>query len=44
MKLDKRRLRQEAWTVDGVVWRPGRDEALRPLGADDRVALGSLLA
>jgi fatty-acyl-CoA synthase len=43
MKLDKRRLRREAWTVDGVVWRPGKGEALRPLDDDARAALDPLL-
>ena len=43
MKLDKRRLRREAWTVDGVVWRPGRGEGLRPVDADDRARLDPLL-
>ena len=43
MKLDKRRLRREAWTVDGVLWRPGKGQALRPLDADDRAALDPLL-
>jgi fatty-acyl-CoA synthase len=43
MKIDKRRLRREAWQVDGVVWRPGKGEGLRPLTGDDRRRLGPLL-
>src|SRR3546814_11743498 len=35
MKLDKRRLRREAWTVDGVLWRPSPTADLRPRHASD---------
>jgi fatty-acyl-CoA synthase len=43
MKLDKRRLRREAWTVDGVLWRPAKGESLRPLDADARARLDPLV-
>ncbi|HET6948903.1 MAG TPA: AMP-binding protein [Acidimicrobiales bacterium] len=43
MKLDKTRLRREAWRADRVVWRPAKGEDLRPLDADDRRALDPLL-
>jgi fatty-acyl-CoA synthase len=43
MKLDKRRLRREAWTVEGVVWRPAKAEAFRPLDAAARADLDPLL-
>lgn len=43
LKLDKRRLRREAWTVDGVLWRPAKGEALRPLDEDARSRLDPLL-
>jgi fatty-acyl-CoA synthase len=43
MKLDKKVLRREAWTVPGVVWRPARTEGLRPLTDDDRAALAHLV-
>ena len=43
MKIDKKALRRDAWTVDGVLWRPGKGEGLRPLTADDRTALDPLL-
>ena len=43
MKIDKTRLRAEAWRGEGVWWRPGRDEGLRPLDADDRERLDALL-
>jgi fatty-acyl-CoA synthase len=43
MKLDKTRLRREAWSVDRVVWRPGKGQDLRPLSADDRQGLARLL-
>jgi fatty-acyl-CoA synthase len=42
MKIDKKALRRDAWQVDGVVWRPSRDEGLRPLNEDDRRALDPL--
>ena len=43
MKVDKKALRSDAWRVDGVVWRPSRNDDLRPLTADDRRALAHLL-
>jgi fatty-acyl-CoA synthase len=43
MKLDKTRLRGEAWRTPGIFWRPARGEALRPLTDDDRANLAPLL-
>ena len=43
MKLDKTRLRREAWRVEQVVWRPGKGEDLRPLDEGDRARLDPLL-
>jgi len=43
MKVDKQRLRREAWRAGTVFWRPGRGDGLRPLGADDRARLDPLL-
>jgi fatty-acyl-CoA synthase len=43
MKIDKRRLRREAWQAEDVVWRPGKGQGLRPLTGDDRRHLGRLL-
>ena len=43
MKLDKTRLRHEAWQVGDVVWRPTRHDRLRPLTEEDRRALDPLL-
>jgi fatty-acyl-CoA synthase len=43
MKVDKRRLRREAWRTDDVYWRQSRDQALRPLGDPDRERLEPLL-
>jgi fatty-acyl-CoA synthase len=43
MKIDKQRLRREAWRVDPVFWRPAKGEALRPLADDDRARLEPLL-
>jgi fatty-acyl-CoA synthase len=43
MKIDKRRLRREAWRADRVFWRPSRDEGLRKLDERDRERLGPLL-
>ena len=43
MKLDKKRLRSEAWRVDGAVWRPSKHDGLRTLTEDDRLALADLL-
>jgi hypothetical protein len=42
MKLDKTRLRKEAWTVADVVWRPSETEGLRPLRDEDRRGLARL--
>ncbi|WP_426573992.1 AMP-binding protein [Aquihabitans sp. McL0605] len=44
LKIDKKALRRDAWRADGVVWRPARDQALRPLTATDRQALAHLEA
>jgi fatty-acyl-CoA synthase len=43
MKLDKRRLRREAWHAGTVFWRPAKDQRLRPLGDADRARLDPLL-
>jgi fatty-acyl-CoA synthase len=43
MKIDKQRLRREAWRVEPVFWRPAKAEALRPLEDDDRARLEPLL-
>jgi fatty-acyl-CoA synthase len=43
MKLDKTRLRGEAWRASDVFWRPARGETLRPLTDDDRANLEPLL-
>jgi fatty-acyl-CoA synthase len=43
LKLDKSRLRREAWTVDGVWWRPVKGASLRPMSGEDRVQLDVLL-
>jgi fatty-acyl-CoA synthase len=43
MKIDKQRLRREAWRPDPVFWRPARAEPLRPLDAADRAGLERLL-
>ncbi len=43
MKLDKTALRQDAWRVDPVVWRPARHDDLRALTAEDRESLDPLL-
>jgi fatty-acyl-CoA synthase len=43
MKLDKTRLRAEAWRGPGTYWRPARGEALRPLTDEDLVGLAPLL-
>ncbi len=43
MKLDKTRLRREAWHADQVFWRPAKDEHLRPLVDGDRQQLDPLL-
>ena len=43
MKVDKMRLRREAWTEGTVHWRPAKGEALRPLTDGDRSDLHDLL-
>ena len=43
MKIDKRRLRREAWTVAGVMWRPTKGAALRAMDHDDRARLDPIL-
>jgi len=43
MKIDKQRLRLEAWRAESVFWRPGKGEPLRPLRAADRTRLDPLL-
>jgi len=43
MKVDKRRLRREAWRAEPVFWRPARGERLRPLDDADRARLDPLL-
>ena len=44
MKIDKKRLRKDAWRVDDVIWRAAKDQVLRPLGPEDRQALDHLLS
>ena len=43
MKIDKTRLRRDAWTAPGVWWRPARGEPLRPMTHDDAAAAAHLL-
>ncbi len=43
MKIDKQRLRREAWRAQPVFWRPGKGEPLRPLVDPDRARLDVLL-
>ncbi|MCK9926411.1 AMP-binding protein [Frankia sp. Mgl5] len=43
MKIDKMRLRREAWRADAVLWRPAKGEALRLLDDADRTRLDPLL-
>jgi len=43
MKIDKQRLRREAWRPHPVFWRPGKGEPLRPLEDSDRARLDPLL-
>lgn len=43
MKIDKQRLRREAWNHDDVYWRPQRNSPLVPLSAADRLGLQRLL-
>ncbi len=43
MKVDKQRLRRQAWGADAVFWRPGKGEGLRPLNDTHRALLDPLL-
>ena len=43
LKIDKQRLRREAWRTEPVFWRPAKGEPLRPLGDADRSRLDPLL-
>jgi fatty-acyl-CoA synthase len=43
MKLDKQRLRRDAWLCEPVYWRPGKHAPLRALTDDDRTGLARLL-
>ena len=43
MKIDKMRLRREAWTGSDTFWRPAKDDALRPLTGAERARLAPLL-
>ncbi|MCL9762665.1 AMP-binding protein [Frankia sp. AiPa1] len=43
MKIDKMRLRREAWQADDVVWRSAKGEPLRPLEPADRARIDALL-
>lgn len=43
MKVDKQRLRGEAWSVDQVFWRPSRHEALREVDEEARRRLDPLI-
>jgi fatty-acyl-CoA synthase len=43
MKVDKRRLRREAWRADAVYWRRAKGQSLQALSAADRLALDPLL-
>ena len=44
MKIDKQRLRHEAWRVGQVFWRPSRNEPLRAVDGLARQRLDPLLA
>jgi fatty-acyl-CoA synthase len=44
LKVDKTRLRREAWLVDPVYWRPNRGDPLQPLTGTDRDRLEGLLS
>jgi fatty-acyl-CoA synthase len=39
LKIDKTRLRKEAWNADTVYWRPRRNESLRALTPSERESL-----
>ena len=43
MKIDKQRLRRDAWRAEAVYWRPGRGEELRALDDADHDRLRHLL-
>jgi len=43
MKIDKQRLRREAWRAVPVFWRPSKGETLRALDPTDRARLDPLL-
>jgi fatty-acyl-CoA synthase len=43
LKVDKTRLRAEAWNAANVYWRPNRNEPLRPLTATERASMGDTL-
>jgi fatty-acyl-CoA synthase len=43
LKVDKTRLRREAWLVDPVYWRPNRGDPLQLLTDTDRDRMGGLL-
>lgn len=43
MKIDKQRLRREAWQSDGVWWREKKGGPLEPMSENDRQRLGHLL-
>jgi fatty-acyl-CoA synthase len=43
LKLDKTRLRREAWKVEEIFWRPGKGQSLRTLASEDRRKLDPLL-
>lgn len=43
-KIDKRRLRREAWLHGDIYWRPARGESLRKVSMTDRLVLDPLLA
>ncbi len=43
MKVDKQRLRREAWRAETVFWRPTTTGGLRPVDAEDRARLDPLL-
>jgi len=43
MKIDKMRLRREAWRATDTWWRPAKGETLRPLTDADRTGLDPLL-
>ncbi|HXY91786.1 MAG TPA: AMP-binding protein [Acidimicrobiia bacterium] len=43
MKVDKQRLRGDAWRTEDVYWRPAKGESLRALDDRDRVRLDPLL-